>query len=79
MKNHRYGSRPHRISKNSEAKKAAAAAGAGAVAGGITSASVGGMGLAVAGTGVGIGAAPLIAAGAVIGLAGYGLWRAFKK
>lgn len=79
MKNHQYGRRPQPTSKNSEAKKAAAAAGAGAVAGGITSASVGGMGLAVGGTAMSIGAAPVIAIGAVLGLAGYGLWRAFRK
>ena len=68
-----------RTSKRSDAKKAAVAAGAGAVAGGITTASVGGMGLAVGGTAVSIGAAPVIAMGAMLGLAGYGLWRALRN
>jgi hypothetical protein len=48
----------------------AAIIGAGLGAG--ASAIVGGMGLAVAGTAVGITMAPVAAAGAVIGLAGYG-------
>ncbi|VXD24780.1 conserved membrane hypothetical protein [Planktothrix serta PCC 8927] len=45
----------------------------GAVGGAGVSAVVGGMGLAVAGTAVGIGMAPVVAAGAVVGLAGYGI------
>ncbi len=46
---------------------------AGAVGGAGVSAVVGGMGLAVAGTAIGIGMAPVVAAGAVVGLAGYGI------
>ncbi len=49
--------------------------GAGAGAG--ISSVVGGMGLAVAGTAVGIGMAPVAAVGAVIGLAGYGIFKLF--
>lgn len=37
------------------------------------------MGLAVGGTAVSVGLLPVTAAGAVVGLAGYGLYRAFKK
>lgn len=48
------------------------AAGAGAVVGAGTSAVLGGMGLAVGGTAVAIGMAPVAAAGAVLGIAGYG-------
>jgi hypothetical protein len=35
------------------------------------------MGLAVGGTAVGIGAAPVVAAGAVVGLAAYGFKKIF--
>jgi hypothetical protein len=52
---------------------AASIVGAGVGAG--ASAVVGGMGLAVAGTAVGVTMAPVAAAGAVIGLAGYGLFK----
>jgi hypothetical protein len=38
----------------------------------------GGMGLSVVGTAVAIGAAPVALAGAVVGLAGYGVYRAIK-
>ena len=38
-------------------------------------ATIGGMGLTVAGTAVYIGAAPVIAAGAIVGLAGYGVYK----
>ena len=48
----------------------------GAVAGASLSGAIGGMGLTVAGTGVAIGMAP-VAAGAVVGLALYGLKKAF--
>ncbi|NJL41639.1 MAG: hypothetical protein HC899_36850 [Leptolyngbyaceae cyanobacterium SM1_4_3] len=40
-------------------------------------ATVGGMGLAAGGTAVAITAAPVIAAGAVVGLAAYGLRKVF--
>ena len=53
----------------------AVVAGAGLGAG--ASAVLGGMGLAVAGTAIGVTMAPLAAAGAVIGLAGYGVARLF--
>jgi hypothetical protein len=49
----------------------------GAAAGAGVAGAVGGMGLAVGGTAVAIGAAPVVAAGAVIGLAVYGLKKAF--
>lgn len=49
----------------------------GAVAGASLSGAIGGMGLTVAGTGVAIGMAPVAAAGAVVGLALYGLKKAF--
>ncbi|NES82530.1 MAG: hypothetical protein F6K10_14600 [Moorea sp. SIO2B7] len=51
----------------------------GAAGGAGVSALVGGMGLAVAGTAVGIGMAPVAAAGAVVGLAGYGLKKLLDK
>ncbi len=53
----------------------AAALGAGAGMG--VSAVVGGMGLAVAGTAVGVGMAPVAVVGAVLGLAGYGIFKLF--
>ena len=61
-----------------EALKAGGAAVAGAVAGGAVVATTGSIGVAVAGTAVSIGAAPIVAVGAVIGLAGYGIYRIFK-
>jgi len=54
----------------------AAAVGAGAGAG--VSAVLGGMGLAVGGTAVGITMAPVAAVGAVVGLAGYGIFKLFQ-
>lgn len=59
--------------------KAAGAVGAGAAVGAGVSAVVGSMGLTVAGTAVAVGMAPMIAAGAVVGLAGYGVWRLVSK
>ena len=50
---------------------------AGASVGAGVSSVVGGMGLAVAGTAVGIGMAPVAAVGAVVGLAGYGIFKLF--
>jgi hypothetical protein len=62
----------------SEIIKAGGAAAAGAVAGGAVVATTGSIGVAVAGTAVSVGAAPIVAVGAVIGLAGYGIYRIFK-
>jgi hypothetical protein len=52
-------------------------AGTGAAVGAGISASLGGMGLAVAGTAVGIGMAPVAIVGGIVGLAAYGLKKAF--
>ena len=52
---------------------------AGAVGGAGVSSAIGGMGLAVAGTAVGVGMAPIVGAGAVVGLAGYGVKKLFDK
>lgn len=57
---------------------AGAATAAGAAAGGTAFACLGSGGLVIAGGAVTIGAAPFIAAGAVIGLAGYGVYRVFQ-
>ncbi|WP_223342824.1 MULTISPECIES: hypothetical protein [unclassified Synechocystis] len=54
----------------------AAVVGAGVGAG--AASVIGGMGLAVAGTAVGITMAPVAAAGAVVGLAGYGVSKLFE-
>ena len=51
----------------------------GAVTGAGISAMVGGMGLAVGGTAVGIGMLPVTAAGAIVGLAAYGMKKAIEK
>ena len=64
---------------SNEKKKAAAAAGVGAVGGAIASSTIGGMGLVVGGTAVSIGLAPVAAVGGILGLAGYGIYRAVKK
>jgi len=61
-----------------EALKAGGAAAVGAAAGGVVVATTGSIGVAVAGTAVSVGAAPIVAVGAVIGLAGYGIYRIFK-
>jgi hypothetical protein len=68
----------HAGDREDEALKAGGAAAGGAVVGGATFAAVGSGGLAIAGTAVTIGAAPFVAAGAVIGLAGYGIYRVFS-
>jgi hypothetical protein len=71
-------SRSQRSTPRGEFLKAGGAAvigGAAALAG---TAVTGGMGLSVAGTAVAIGAGPVAIAGAIVGLAGYGLYRAFK-
>jgi len=62
--------------RDAEVKKAGVAAVGGAAAGGLTFVAVGSGGLVIAGTALSIGAAPFIAAGAVVGLAGYGVYRA---
>lgn len=61
--------------KTNEAVKAGGAAAAGAAVGGGTFAVVGPGGLAIAGTAVTVGLAPFVAAGAIVGLAGYGIYR----
>lgn len=61
--------------KSNETIKAGGAVAAGAVVGGGAFAIVGSGGLAIAGTAVTIGLAPFVAAGAVVGLAGYGVYR----
>lgn len=58
-------------------KKVAAFTASGAVIGAVTSSAIGGMGLTVLGTGVGMGMAPVTAVGAVVGLAGFGIYKAF--
>lgn len=63
--------------ENNKPIEAAAFTAGGAVAGGVVASTVGGMGLAVGGTAFSIGAAPVVAAGAVVGLAAYGLKQAF--
>lgn len=50
----------------------------GAVTGGVVASTVGGMGLAIGGTAVSIGATPVIAVGAVAGLAVFGLKKALR-
>ena len=54
------------------------AATTGAAAGGVTFAVVGTGGMVIAGTALSIGAAPFVGAGAVVGLAGYGIYRIFR-
>jgi hypothetical protein len=61
-----------------EVAKAGGAATAGAVVGGATFAYTGSIGVAVGGTAISIGAAPIVAVGAVLGIAGYGIYRIFK-
>jgi hypothetical protein len=51
----------------------------GAAAGVRVATVVGGMGLTVGGGGIAIGIAPVAAAGAVVGLAGYGLSKLFSS
>ncbi|WP_414751896.1 hypothetical protein [Anabaena sp. CCY 9910] len=58
--------------------EAAGYAAAGAAAGAGLSATVGGMGLALMGTAVGVGMAPVAAAGAIVGLAAYGVKKALS-
>jgi len=63
--------------KENDLQEAAGFTAGGAAAGAGVAATVGGMGLAVGGTAVGIGMAPVVAAGAVVGLAAYGLKKVF--
>lgn len=53
--------------------------GGGALCGAGVSATVGGLGLLVGGTGLSIGAAPVVAAGACVGMAAYGLRRTLRR
>lgn len=59
--------------------EAAGAATAGAAVGAGVATTVGTIGIAVGGTAVAVGTAPFVAAGAVVGLAGYGIYRIFVK
>lgn len=59
--------------KEDDIKEASGFAAGGAAAGAGVAAVVGNMGLAGAFGGIAIGAAPVVAAGAVVGLAAYGL------
>ena len=67
----------NRNNNDFETAEAVGFAATGAVAGAGVAATVGGMGLAVGGTAVAITAAPVIAAGAVVGLAAYTLKKVF--
>lgn len=58
-----------------EARKAGTACGVGGAVGASTHATIGSVGLAATGTAVGVGLGWFIAAGAVLGLAGYGVYR----
>ena len=64
---------------NQELVKAAAATATGAAVGIGASTLIGGMGLTVGGTAISIGAAPVVLAGAVVGMAGYGVYRLFRR
>ena len=61
-----------------EALKAAGSGVGGAAAGAATYSVIGGVGIAATGTAVGVTLGPFIAIGAVIGGAGYGLYRLGK-
>jgi len=63
--------------KDEDIKEASGFAAGGAVAGAGLAAVVGNMGLAGAFGGIAIGAAPVIAAGTVVGLAAYGVKKLF--
>lgn len=70
-----YLSPAHAGEQRTEVLKAGGAVAAGAAVGGGAFAVVGSGGLVIAGTAVAIGAAPFVAAGAIVGLAGYGIYR----
>jgi hypothetical protein len=59
----------------SEWAKASGAVAAGAVGGGAAYAAIGSVGVAAAGTAVSVGFLPFVAIGAVVGVAGYGVYR----
>ncbi len=63
----------HAGDQTPEVLKAGGAVAGGAALGGAAFVAVGSGGLAIAGTAVAVGAAPFVAAGAVVGLAGYGV------
>lgn len=67
------------MSKSNNAGEAAGFVAGGVAAGAGLSAWLGGMGLAVGGTAIGIGMAPVVAAGAVVGLAAYGVKKLLMK
>jgi hypothetical protein len=75
-------SRPDSATRRPTSRGEFLKAGAAAVIGGAAAVTgmgaMGGMGLSVAGTAVAIGAAPVAVAGAIVGLAGYGIYRAIK-
>ena len=62
-----------------EVKKAVLFVYGGAAAGAFASDMIGGIGVVVLGTGFAVGLAPLAVAGAVVGLAGYGVTRLFDR
>ncbi len=64
-------------SSSGKAAEVAAFAAGGGVAGAAASTLVGNMGLAVAGTAVSVGLFPIVAIGAIAGLAVYGVKQAF--
>ena len=65
--------------KDNNAQEAGMYAAGGAAGGAGLSAAVGGMGLAVGGGAVGIGMAPVVGAGAIVGLAAYGIKKGLSK
>ncbi len=71
--------KPSSRKKIAEPVRAGGATAVGAATGWATSSYVGGMGLSVAGTAISLPVLSVVAAGAVVGLAGYGVWRAFSK
>ncbi len=65
--------------KHNNAQEAGIYAAGGAAGGAGLSTMLGGMGLAVGGTAVSIGMAPIVGAGAIVGLAAYGVKKGFSK
>jgi len=65
--------------KDNNAQEAGMYAAGGAAGGAGLAATVGGMGLAVGGTAVSIGMAPVVGAGALVGLAAYGIKKGLSK
>jgi hypothetical protein len=61
------------MARKDKVKEAAGFATAGGAAGAAVAASVGGMGLAFGGTAIAITAAPVVFAGAIVGLAAYAI------